>query len=64
MSRSHQREQHRRAMTEATDPARLRGVAALDSRRRAVAMAMALKAALALCFVVALAVTLLGSRRS
>ena len=45
-------------MTEASDPGRLRGVAALDSRRRAVAVAVAFKAALALCFVVAIAVPL------
>ena len=45
-------------MTEAIDPGRLRGVAALDSRRGAVAVAMAFKAALALCFVVAIAVPL------
>lgn len=45
-------------MTNAADDNRLVGVAALDARPRAVAMAMAFKAALALCFVVAIAVPL------
>lgn len=45
-------------MTKAADDNRLIGVAALDARPRAVAMAMAFKAALALCFVVAIAVPL------
>ena len=45
-------------MTNAADDNRLIGVAALDARPRAVAVAMAFKAALALCFVVAIAVPL------
>lgn len=45
-------------MTSATGSNRLTGVAALDARPRAVAVAMAFKAALALCFVVAIAVPL------
>lgn len=45
-------------MTNATSDNRLTGVAALDARPRAVAVAMAFKAALALCFVVAIVVPL------
>lgn len=45
-------------MTGSTGPERRRGVAALDRCRRAVTVAMAFKAALALCFVVAIAVPL------
>ena len=45
-------------MTSATHSNRVTGVAALDARRGAVAVAMAFKAALALCFVVAIAVPL------
>ncbi|WP_423919560.1 hypothetical protein [Candidatus Poriferisodalis sp.] len=45
-------------MTEATGTDPISSVVALDSRRRAVAVAMAFKVALALCFVVAIAVPL------
>lgn len=45
-------------MTRATGGNRLSGVAALDARPHAAAAAMAFKAALALCFVVAIAVPL------
>lgn len=45
-------------MTDATDGNRPNGVAAWDTRPRAVAVAMAFKAALALCFVVAIAAPL------